>query len=135
VSGLSTNGGYCGAAVRPIALHMVGALAREQRVPAPDQRHRGVTNWRDAVEFLLLGASNVQVCTEVMLRGYRIVEDMIEGLSRYMDERGFETLDQLDREGRAELLGVGRAGPELRDRRADQPVRVHRVLQVRRGLP
>jgi dihydropyrimidine dehydrogenase (NAD+) subunit PreA len=95
VSGLSTNGGYCGAAVRPIALHMVGALAREHAFQLPISGIGGVTNWRDAVEFLLLGASNVQVCTEVMLRGYRIVEDMIEGLSRYMDERGFETLDQL----------------------------------------
>ncbi len=101
VGGLSTNGGYCGAAVRPIALHMVGQLARDPAFGLPISGIGGVTNWRDAVEFLLLGSSSVQVCTEVMLKGYRIVEDMIEGLDGYMAEKGFETIDQM----------VGRAIP------------------------
>jgi dihydropyrimidine dehydrogenase (NAD+) subunit PreA len=91
----SSNGGYCGAAVRPIALHMVAALARDERFGLPISGIGGITNWRDAVEFLLLGSSSVQVCTEVMLRGYRIVEDMIEGLEQYMVEHKFATLDQL----------------------------------------
>jgi dihydropyrimidine dehydrogenase (NAD+) subunit PreA len=93
VGGASTNGGYCGAAVRPIALHMVAALAREPGFGIPISGIGGITNWRDAVEFMVLGAANVQVCTEVMLRGYRIVEDMIEGTSAWMRERGFERLD------------------------------------------
>ena len=93
VGGRSTNGGYCGAAVRPIALHMVAALARDPGFRLPISGIGGITNWRDAVEFLLLGASSVQVCTEVMLRGFRIVEDMIDGLEAYMEERGFERLD------------------------------------------
>ncbi len=101
VSGASTNGGYCGAAVRPIALHMVGALARHSDFRLPISGIGGVTNWRDAVEFLLLGANNVQVCTEVMLRGYRIVEDMIEGLDNYMRDHGMATMDDV----------VGRAVP------------------------
>jgi dihydropyrimidine dehydrogenase (NAD+) subunit PreA len=95
VGGRSTNGGYCGAAVRPIALHMVAALAREREFGLPISGIGGVTNWRDAVEFLLLGASSVQVCTEVMLRGYRIVEDMIEGLDGWMAEHDFQTLDEV----------------------------------------
>lgn len=93
VDGRSTNGGYCGAAVRPIALHMVGALAREPEFRLPISGIGGITNWRDAVEFMLLGSSSVQVCTEVMLRGYRIVEDMIEGLTDYMASKGFDKLD------------------------------------------
>jgi dihydropyrimidine dehydrogenase (NAD+) subunit PreA len=93
VDGRSTNGGYCGAAVKPIALHMVAALAREEEFKIPISGIGGITNWRDAVEFLLLGSSSVQVCTEVMLRGYRIVEDMIEGLSDYMTKHGFTKLD------------------------------------------
>lgn len=101
VGGLSTNGGYCGAAVRPIALHMVAALARHREFGLPISGIGGITNWRDAAEFLALGSRSVQVCTEVMLRGYRIVEDMIEGLEGYMDERGMRTLDDL----------VGRAVP------------------------
>ena len=95
VAGMSTNGGYCGAAVRPIALHMVAQLARSQAFKIPISGIGGITNWRDAVEFILLGSSSVQVCTEVMLRGYRIVEDMIEGLEEYMREKGFETLDAM----------------------------------------
>lgn len=103
VGGLSTNGGYCGAAVRPIALHMTAALARNPGFNLPISGIGGITNWRDAVEFILLGSSSVQVCTEVMLRGYRIVEDMIEGLNGYMNDKGFETLDQM----------VGRAVPSF----------------------
>jgi dihydropyrimidine dehydrogenase (NAD+) subunit PreA len=95
VGGLSTNGGYCGAAVKPIALHMVAALSRHKDFKIPISGIGGVCNWRDAVEFLLLGSSSVQVCTEVMLRGYRVVEDMIEGLEEYMRTHGFETLDQV----------------------------------------
>ena len=102
VSGLSTNGGYCGAAVRPIALHMVAALARDHEFGLPISGIGGITNWRDALEFLLLGASGVQVCTEVMLRGYRIVEDMTEGLEQYMRDKGFASLGDL----------IGRAVPQ-----------------------
>src|SRR5689334_1451985 len=90
VAGLSTNGGYCGAAVKPIALHMVAQLARHKDFGIPISGIGGVSNWRDAVEFILLGSTSVQVCTEVMLRGYRIVEDMIEGLDDYMSQHGFK---------------------------------------------
>jgi dihydropyrimidine dehydrogenase (NAD+) subunit PreA len=95
VGKLSSNGGYCGQAVKPIALHMVAQLAREPDFGIPISGIGGVANWRDAVEFLLLGSNSVQVCTEVMLRGYRIVEDMIEGLSGYMSEHGMSKLDHL----------------------------------------
>ncbi|MCO4744691.1 MAG: NAD-dependent dihydropyrimidine dehydrogenase subunit PreA [Proteobacteria bacterium] len=93
VGNKSSNGGYCGAAVRPIALHMCAALARDPGFNVPISGIGGITNWQDAAEFMLLGSSSVQVCTEVMLHGYRIVEDMIEGLSDWMDDKGFETLD------------------------------------------
>jgi dihydropyrimidine dehydrogenase (NAD+) subunit PreA len=95
VGGLSTNGGYCGAAVKPIALHMVAQLARDHEFDIPISGIGGVSNWRDAVEFILLGSTSVQVCTAVMLEGYRIVEDMIEGLEEYMRTHGFETIDQM----------------------------------------
>ena len=93
VGARSSNGGYCGAAVKPIALHMCAQLARNPQFNIPISGIGGVSNWRDAVEFLLLGASSVQVCTEVMLRGYRVVEDMIEGLEYYMKDHGFDRLD------------------------------------------
>jgi dihydropyrimidine dehydrogenase (NAD+) subunit PreA len=95
VASQSTNGGYCGAAVRPIALHMVAQLARCKEFGLPISGIGGVTNWRDAVEFILLGSTSVQVCTEVMLKGYRIVEDMIEGLDEYMRSHDFQTIDAM----------------------------------------
>ena len=95
VGTLSTNGGYCGAAVKPIALHLVAALAREKQFGLPISGIGGVCNWRDAVEFILLGSSTVQVCTEVMLRGYKIVQDMTDGLQEYMRTHNFERIDQM----------------------------------------
>ena len=105
VGGLSTNGGYCGAAVKPIALHMVASLAREKEFGLPISGIGGVSNWRDAVEFILLGSSTVQVCTEVMLRGYGVVEDMVDGLENYMRTHGFRTVSEM----------VGKAVPPFQE--------------------
>ncbi|MFO0678409.1 MAG: NAD-dependent dihydropyrimidine dehydrogenase subunit PreA [Polyangiaceae bacterium] len=92
----STNGGYCGPAVKPIALHMVASIAREAELRNfPISGIGGVSNWKDALEFLVLGSSSVQVCTAVMHYGFRIVEDMIEGLSNFMDARGIRSVAEL----------------------------------------
>lgn len=93
VGGRSTHGGYCGPAVKPIALNMVTRLAKDPRVNAPISGVGGISNWQDVVEFILLGATSIQVCTAIMHYGFRIVEDMIDGLNNYMDEKGFETIE------------------------------------------
>jgi dihydropyrimidine dehydrogenase (NAD+) subunit PreA len=93
VGGQSSHGGYCGPAVKPIALHMVQQLAGDQQCGLPVSGIGGISSWREAAEFLLLGCHSLQVCTAVMHYGYRIVEDMAEGLSNWMDEKGFRTLD------------------------------------------
>jgi dihydropyrimidine dehydrogenase (NAD+) subunit PreA len=95
VGGSSTNGGYCGPAVKPIALHMVAQLARSPEIRVPLSGIGGIANWRDAAEFIALGCTSVQVCTAVMHYGYRIVEDMIEGLSSYLDSSGFASVSEL----------------------------------------
>src|SRR5262245_40993548 len=95
VGSRSTNGGYCGPAVKPIALHMVAALGRDPRITVPISGIGGIATWRDAAEFIALGATSVQVCTAVMHFGYRIVEDMIEGLSNYLDEKGMTAVSDL----------------------------------------
>jgi dihydropyrimidine dehydrogenase (NAD+) subunit PreA len=92
VDGKSSHGGYCGPAVKPIALNMVAAIARHPKIGIPLSGIGGVASWRDAAEFLLLGATSIQVCTAIMHYGFRIVEDMIDGLSNWMDEKGFRTL-------------------------------------------
>ncbi len=94
VADASTNGGYCGPAVKPIALHMVAALAREKGM-VPISGIGGIANWRDAAEFIALGSTSVQVCTAVMHHGYRIVEDMIDGLSNYLDSQGMKSVNEL----------------------------------------
>ncbi len=105
VKNKSSNGGYCGQAVRPIALHMTNQLAQDRQVDIPISGIGGVETWRDALEFIHLGAGTVQVCTAVMHHGYRIVRDMIDGTERFMREKGFETIDEM----------VGRALPSYDD--------------------
>lgn len=95
VAGKGSHGGYAGPAVKPIALHMVSQVARDAEVGLPISGIGGINNWKDALEFILLGASSVQVCTAVMHHGFRIVEDMIDGLNNWMDEKGFKTLDEV----------------------------------------
>ncbi len=99
VDGKSTNGGYCGPAVKPIALNMLKNCAQHPQINLPISGIGGIENWRDAVEFILLGATSVQVCTAAMHYGFGIIREMIAGLEGYMNEKGFETLD--DFRGRA----------------------------------
>jgi dihydropyrimidine dehydrogenase (NAD+) subunit PreA len=93
VDGKSTNGGYCGPAVKPIALNMVKNCAQHPEVDLPISGIGGVENWRDAVEFILLGATTVQVCTAVMHFGFGIIREILPGIERYMDEKGFATIE------------------------------------------
>ncbi len=93
VAGKSVYGGYCGTAVKPIALKMLSTISQNETTrKVPVSGIGGVSTWKDAVEFMLLGATNVQVCTAAMNHGFRIVEDMIEGMSNWMDEKGFTQL-------------------------------------------
>jgi dihydropyrimidine dehydrogenase (NAD+) subunit PreA len=95
VNGQAAHGGYCGTAVKPIALNMVSELARDAEFNIPISGIGGINTWRDAVEFMLLGAGTVQVCTAVMHYGYRIVEDMIDGLNNYLDDKGFASVNDI----------------------------------------
>jgi len=92
VNGMAAHGGYCGPAVKPIALNMVSELARDPEFTIPISGIGGISTWNDAAEFILLGSGSVQVCTAVMHYGYRIVEDLIDGLSSYLDDKGFASV-------------------------------------------
>jgi dihydropyrimidine dehydrogenase (NAD+) subunit PreA len=94
VAGQRTISGYSGRAVRPIALRHVLELALMPEKPVLSGIG-GIETWRDALEFIQLGCSNVQVCTAVMQYGYRIIDDLILGLQRYMVKRGITDLQQL----------------------------------------
>src|SRR5437763_5826574 len=88
VGGIGSHGGYCGPAVKPIALHMVAAVAADPAVHVPISGIGGIQAWQDAVEFLLLGSSTVQVCTAVMHYGFRIVEHLQSGREGWMRAKG-----------------------------------------------
>ncbi|MBC7165516.1 MAG: NAD-dependent dihydropyrimidine dehydrogenase subunit PreA [Roseovarius sp.] len=106
IDGKGTHGGYCGPAVKPIALNMVAEIARNPETAGlPISGIGGVTTWRDATEFMTLGAGNVQVCTAAMTYGFKVVQEMISGLSDYMDRKGFASTSDL----------VGRAVPNVID--------------------
>jgi dihydropyrimidine dehydrogenase (NAD+) subunit PreA len=95
VGGKGAHGGYCGPAVKPIALNMVAECARSSRINVPISGIGGISNWRDTVEYMLMGATGVQVCTAAMHHGFRIVEDMIEGLNNYLDGKGISSVSKL----------------------------------------
>jgi dihydropyrimidine dehydrogenase (NAD+) subunit PreA len=93
VGGQSVFGGYCGPAVKPIALKMLTTISKDPVTSqVPISGIGGVSTWQDAVEFMLLGSTSVQVCTAAMKYGFRIVEDLCEGLNNWMDEKGFEKI-------------------------------------------
>jgi dihydropyrimidine dehydrogenase (NAD+) subunit PreA len=95
VAGMTTFGGYCGPAIKPIALKFITTLQQDEKTKnTPISGIGGIATWKDVVEFILLGATNVQVCTAVMKSGFRIVDDLCSGLSNWMDEKGFATLDE-----------------------------------------
>ncbi len=98
--GMGSHGGYCGPAVKPIALHMTAEIGRDPETAGiPVSGIGGVATWRDALDYIALGAGNVQVCTAAMAFGFKIVQEMTDGLSEYMDAMGFRTIE--DFRGRA----------------------------------
>jgi len=104
--GKGSHGGYCGPAVKPIALHMVAEIARSRETRGlPISGIGGITDWRDAVDFLALGATTVQVCTAAMVYGFKIIDDLVDGLDHYLDRKGFASVHEL----------TGKAVPSVTD--------------------
>jgi dihydropyrimidine dehydrogenase (NAD+) subunit PreA len=91
--GRGSHGGYCGYAIKPIALNMVSEIARDKETQGmPISGIGGITTWRDAAEFIALGAGNVQVCTAAMVYGFKIIKDLTDGLANFMDAQGYRTI-------------------------------------------
>ncbi len=104
--GKGTHGGYCGPAVKPIALNMVAEIARDKETRGlPISGIGGITMWRDAVEFMTLGAANVQVCTAAMTYGFKIIDELVDGLKTWMARKGYGRTDQF----------IGAAVPNITD--------------------
>ncbi|HJW22826.1 MAG TPA: NAD-dependent dihydropyrimidine dehydrogenase subunit PreA [Candidatus Limnocylindrales bacterium] len=105
VRGRGSHGGYSGPAVKPIALNMTSAVASDPEIGLPVSAIGGIADWHDAVEFMLLGASTVQVGTSVMHWGFRLIDDLVDGMSSYLLAKGLHSPSEL----------VGKALPTIGD--------------------
>lgn len=105
IHGHSAATGYSGPAVKPVALRFVSDLYNAKPLSLPISAIGGIETWIDALHFLLMGAANLQVTTGVLRYGYRIVEDMMEGLSDYLIDHNIQSLDQI----------IGKAAQKLTD--------------------
>jgi len=103
VFGKGSISGYSGPAIKPIALRCIAELAQDEKLGLPLSGMGGIETWVDALEFILLGATSIQVTTGIIRYGYRLVEDLIEGLGLYLEERGISSVGAL----------VGKALPAL----------------------
>jgi dihydropyrimidine dehydrogenase (NAD+) subunit PreA len=97
VQGYGTRGGFTGRAVRPVALRCIADIAGA--VDLPLSGVGGIYSWQDAVQFMLLGATCLQVCTAVMQRGFGVISGLIDGLSRWLDDEGYSNP--------VEIVGLG----------------------------
>ncbi len=96
VNGKSSISGYSGAAVKPIGLRFIAQMKQHPLLKDVQLSGiGGIETWRDALEYILVGSHNLQVTTAVMQYGYRIVEDMASGLAYYMEEHGFQKVEDM----------------------------------------
>jgi len=99
---LSTYGGFCGPAVKPLGLRFVSQIAKAHP-DIPISGIGGIEDWSSAIEYLMVGASTLQVCTAVMWHGFSIIKDMNSGIADFMERKGYESLDSM----------VGKALPKI----------------------
>ncbi len=96
ISGASCVSGYSGKAIKPIALRFISDMASDEKLKGlPISGMGGIENWQDAAEFIALGCQTIQVTTAIMQYGYRIIDDMIEGMCDYLREAGMDNISQL----------------------------------------
>ena len=132
VDGKGTHGGMCGPAVKPIALSMVSEIARGHETRGlPISAIGGITTWRDAAEFIALGAGNVQVCTAAMTYGFKIVQEMVTGLAGFMEFEGLFFHRRFSRPRGSHCHGLAAPEPQLRRQGEDRSRPLHQM----RALP
>jgi len=93
VEDLGIFGGYSGPGLKPVSLRATASIARALKTPVIGCG--GIENWRDAIEYLAVGASALQACTAVMWRGYGIIENLVGGLEKYLEEHNYEAISDI----------------------------------------
>jgi dihydropyrimidine dehydrogenase (NAD+) subunit PreA len=115
--GYSTFMGYSGAGIRPFGLYSVAQVARHNSIPVSGIG--GIESWENCVEYFLIGATTVQLGTAAMLNGLRIIDDLKEGVTKYLANSKIIKLDQIRGESLAYQLGIEDALNASKVRRAD----------------
>ena len=133
VAGYSAHGGLSGPAVKPIALKAIASIARSVQVPISGIG--GIASWEDAAEFLLIGATTLQVCSAVMARGYGLIEDLTDGLSNYMEDKGLRHDPGHGRAGARKARHPDRPEPYAPGGLLHQRGELRQVRPVLRELP
>jgi dihydropyrimidine dehydrogenase (NAD+) subunit PreA len=103
LGGFSTYCGYSGPGIKPIALRVISQIHKASVLPVSGIG--GIATWEDSVEFMLLGARTVQVCTQVMWSGYKIVDRLISGLTGYLESHELSSLAPI----------IGKANEKIKD--------------------
>jgi dihydropyrimidine dehydrogenase (NAD+) subunit PreA len=93
VRGMGTRGGFSGRAVKPVGLRVIADLAGAVKIPLSGVG--GIYDWRDALEYLLLGASTVQVCTAVLQQGFKIIDHFTDGSNRWLDDHAYNSVSEI----------------------------------------
>ena len=107
IFGKGALSGYTGPGIKPIGLRCISELAGNKELGLPLSGCGGIETWIDAAEYLLCGASTLQMTTGVIHYGYRIVEDMIEGLSDFMAAKGLRSVSEMVGQALPHMCGVG----------------------------
>jgi len=105
VAGKSTYSGLSGPAIKPITLRVIAEISRSVQISSSGTG--GATDWRDAAEFMLVGARTVQFCTAPMRYGFRIIEDLKDGLERYLRHKGMRSAEELVGKSLPFIVGHG----------------------------
>jgi dihydropyrimidine dehydrogenase (NAD+) subunit PreA len=95
VAGKGAMSGYSGPAVKPIGLRCITQLAQNEELGLPLSGIGGIETWLDVVEYMLCGAATVQITTGVIRYGYRIVEDILEGIAYFLEDHNLDSVDQI----------------------------------------
>lgn len=102
VEDLGIYGGYSGPGLKPVSLRATASIARALKIPVVGCG--GIESWRDAVEYIAVGASALQVCTAVMWRGYELIKKLVGGLEKYLDEHGHQSLSDIRGKALAKIV-------------------------------
>jgi dihydropyrimidine dehydrogenase (NAD+) subunit PreA len=90
---LRAYGGYTGPAIKPITQRHVSEVAKATHTPI--SAVGGVSTWEDVIEYMMIGATTVQICTSVMWHGYDFFKEVLDDLSAYMEREGLDSLEQI----------------------------------------